>query len=92
MWGAGDPGNMLAYKKPMRLASDVDLTPLIRTCNRQHLHQVVEGSVRSGARKKAGGAAQFQQNTQRNHVHEWVKLMRSTLAASSACKGAFACR
>ena len=40
MWGAREPGNMLAYKKPMRLANDVDLTPLIRTCNRQHLHQV----------------------------------------------------
>ena len=43
---------MLAYEKPMRSASDVDLTPLIRTCNGQRLHQVVEGSVRSGARKK----------------------------------------
>ena len=51
MYGARDPGNMLAHKKPMSLASDVDLTVLIRTCNRTHVHQVVEGSVRSGARK-----------------------------------------
>ena len=91
MWGARDPGNMLAYKKPMRLASDVDLTPLIRTCNRQHLHQVVEGSVCSGARK----------GTRRSNISgeypmelckEWVKLMHSTLADSSTFKGDFACR
>ena len=51
MWGAGGPGSLLAYNKLMRLASYVGLTPLIRTCNRQQLHQVVEGSVRSGVRK-----------------------------------------
>ena len=70
MWGARDPGNMLAYKKPMRLASDVDLTPLIRTCNRQHLHQVVEGSVRSGARKGTRGEATFIEKTQWNYVND----------------------
>ena len=34
MWGARDPGTLVAYSKPMVLASDVDLTPLVRTCNR----------------------------------------------------------
>ena len=51
MWGARDPGNGLAYKKPMHLASDIDLTVLIRKCNGKHVHQIVEGSVRSGPQK-----------------------------------------
>ena len=51
MWGARDPGNGLANKKPMCLASDIDLTVLIRKCNGEHVHQKVEGCVCSGPRK-----------------------------------------
>ena len=78
--GARDPGNLLAYKKQMLLASDVDLTPLIRKCNGKHLHQVVEGSVCSGARK----------GTRRSNISgeypmelckEWVKLMHSNIGS-----------
>ena len=91
MWGANDPGNMLAYKKPMRLASYVDLTPLIRTCNRQHLQQVVEGSVCSGARKgtrRSNNSGEYPMEL----CKEWVKRMHSELADSSTFKGDFACR
>ena len=79
MWGARDPGNILAYKKPMRLASDVNLTPLIRTCNRQRLHQVVEGSVCCAvALAKARGEAQFSGEYPMELCKEWVKPLHST--------------
>ena len=50
-----DPGNGLPNKKPMRIASTVDLSILGRKCDNQHSHQVLEGCVdcvvREGTRR-----------------------------------------
>ena len=65
MWGARDPGNMLAYEKPMRLASDVDLTPLIRTDNICIKSWKAACAV---ALAKARGEATILENTQWNYL------------------------
>ena len=81
-WGMVDPGNGLAYKKAMRIASTVDLSCLQRRCDGRHSHQTVQGCVECGARK----------GTQRSQIsgeypmslcHVWVSCMKAAVGAGS---------
>ena len=65
-WGARDPGNLLPYEKPMRIASAIDLSSLVKRCCGAPQHQRVGGGVASGAGK--GGT--FQRDTP-NSLIEW---------------------
>lgn len=80
MWGARDPGNHLAYKKGLRLASDIDLSPLIRLCDGTHTHQVVEGCVCSGeyrGKRRSTISGQYPMELCR----AWVKHMRERIGS-----------
>ena len=80
MWGARDPGNGLSYKKSMRLASDIDLTALIRKCNGQHVHQIVEGSVCSGP-EKGRRRSKISGEYPMELCRAWVKAMHSSIGS-----------
>ena len=80
MWGARDPGNGLAYKKSMRLASDIDLKGLIRKCNGQHVHQIVEGQVCSGllkGKKRSKISGEYPMEL----CKAWVKAIHSNIGS-----------
>ena len=47
MYGSADPGNLMAYKKAMRIACSVDLQALHIRCNKMHPQQIVQGAVQS---------------------------------------------
>ena len=79
-WGMVDPGNGLAYKKAMRIASTVDLSVLQRRCKRQHEHQIVEDRVASGARKGAR-RSQVSGEYPMDLCHAWVACMRAAVGA-----------
>ena len=75
MYGSVDPGNLMSYKKAMRIACSIDLRALRIRCNKMHRHQTVHGAVQSGPRK----------GTRRSRVSgeynvdlckRWVSIMR----------------
>ena len=100
MWGAKDPGNLLPYKKPMRLASNIDLTPLVNKCDRSHVHQRVEGCVCSGREKgmkrsTVSGRYPIHFLSSMGTTYAWyhlVSLWRCvTSVVSHVCEGAMGC-
>ena len=75
MYGSVDPGNLMAYKKPMRLACSIDLRALHIRCSKMHQHQIVHGTVQSGPRKgtrrsRVSGEYTF------DLCRRWVSIMR----------------
>ena len=79
-WGMVDPGNGLPYKKPMRIASTVDLSILGRKCDNQHSHQVVEGCVDCGVRKGTR-RSQISGEYPLELCRAWVACMQAAIGA-----------
>ena len=79
-WGMVDPGNGLAYKKAMRIASTVDLSCLHRRCDKRHAHQKVEGCVGCGARKGTA-RSKISGEYPMSLCHAWVACMKAAVGA-----------
>ena len=77
-----DPGNGLPYKKPMRIASTVDLSILGRKCDKQHSHQRVEGCVDCGVRKGTR-RSQISGEYSRELCRAWVACTQAAIGVQT---------